>query len=138
MSEVQVQVPADRNVVYVPIMYDPARKKKRRARRSRRADPAPVVVYDPARRRRRRARRADPIRGMTGRTMIDAAIDGVAFSWIADRIPVQGQLGPISVQDAVAIGGAFAYEKFVMKRSAVAGLVAGAVAFAVRKFFRGG
>lgn len=130
-AQVQAQNPTQ-VVHYVPIVYDPARRKKR-ARRARRADP--IVVYDPdPRRRRRRARRADPIRGATGKTMIDGVVDGVAFGYLSTKVPIQGSIGPVTVQDAVAVGGAVLYEKFVMKRSWMVAFISGAVAYGVRRW----
>ena len=123
-------------VQYVPILYDPARKKRRRSRRARKADPAPVaVIADPAR-RRRRARRADPLRvGRIGaKGMIDSVVDGLGFAYLANKVPATFSLGPLSAQDLVAIGGAFAYEYLYMKRGFLGGAIAGAVAYAIRRW----
>ena len=121
-------------VQYVPILYDPARKKKR-YRRKKKADPAPVaVIADPAR-RRRRARRADPLRfGRIGtKGVVDCAIDGLGFAYLSSKVPVGGSIGPLSVQDAVAVGGSFLYEWMFMKRGFLGGAIAAAVAYAVRR-----
>ena len=122
-------------VQYVPILYDPARKRKRRARRARKADPV-VYVADPAR-RRRRTRRADPVRlGRIGaKGVVDSAVDGLGFAYLASKVPVGGSIGPMSLQDAVAVGGAFIYEWMVMKRGLVGGAIAAGVAYAVRRWF---
>jgi len=123
-------------VQYVPILYDPARKRKR-SRRRKKADPAPVaVIADPARRRRRRARYADPFRvGRIGtKGVVDCAIDGLGFAYLSSKVPVGGSIGPLSVQDAVAVGGSFLYEWMFMKRGFLGGAIAAAVAYAVRRW----
>ena len=146
-------------IQYVPIMYDPARRRRRRARAkggtttiggkrvyrgprggmawvgpsALRYDPMPVL--DPAR-RRRRARKLDPLRiGRIGtKGLVDSAIDGAGFAYIAGKIPLTGSVGPLSYQDAVAVGGSFLYEWLFMKRGLLGGAVAAAVAYALRRW----
>jgi hypothetical protein len=93
-------------------------------------------VLDPYTRRRRRVRRLDPLRiGRIGvKGMVDSAVDGVGFAYIAGKIPLAGGVGFLSYQDAVAVGGSFLYEWLFMKRGLLGGAVAAAVAYAIRRW----
>jgi hypothetical protein len=111
------------------ILYDPARR-KRRARRARRYDPA-IVAYEP--RRRRRASGMTRTDGQVA--LVDSALDGAAWGFIAKKLPVPSQsIGPLSTSDAVGVVGALVYEKFYMKRKWTHAFVSAAVAYMVGRW----
>jgi hypothetical protein len=132
MSEavVQTQTP---NTALQPvqyILYDPARR-RRRARRARRYDPA-IVAYEPARRRRMSAGMS---RGNGQVALVDSVIDGAAWGFIANKMPIPSQsLGPFRSTDAIAVAGAFVYEKYYMKRKWLHAFLSAAVAYMVGRW----
>jgi hypothetical protein len=132
MSEAVVQ-PQTANTAVQPvqyILYDPARR-RRRARRARRYDPA-IVAYEPARRRRRSAGVA---MGNGQVALVDSVIDGAAWGFISKRIPIPSQnLGPLTSTDAIAVAGAFVYEKFYMRRKWLHAFLSAAVAYMVGRW----
>ncbi|MEM3423709.1 MAG: hypothetical protein QXE51_04015 [Nitrososphaeria archaeon] len=131
MSEQAQEIKLDPKVVYVPIAYDPepARRKRKRGAR-RKLDPEPA-------RRRRRVRRLDPIRGASGRTLVDSVVDGVALGYVSSKIPWDTQLGPITAKEVIAFGLAMAYEKAFMRRGWLVSLIGGLTAFATKRWLSG-
>ena len=131
MSEavVQAQTP---NTALQPvqyILYDPARR-KRRARRARRYDPA-FIAYEP--RRRKRASGMTRTDGQVA--LVDSALDGAAWGFIAKKLPVPSQsIGPLTTSDAVGVVGALVYEKFYMKRKWTHAFVSAAVAYMIGRW----
>jgi hypothetical protein len=93
-------------------------------------------MLDPYGRRKKRAKKLDPLRiGRIGtKGLVDSAVDGAGFAYIAGKIPLTGGVGPLSYQDVVAIGGSFLYEWLFMKRGLLGGAVAAAVAYALRRW----
>jgi hypothetical protein len=133
MSEavVQTQTP---NTALQPvqyILYDPARR-RRRARRARRYDPDPAIIaYEP--RRRRKASVMSRTNGQVA--LVDSALDGVAWGFIAKKLPLPSQaIGPLDTRDAVGVAGALIYEKFYMKRKWTHAFVSAAVAYMVGRW----
>lgn len=152
-SQATAPTTLDPKVVYVPIAYDPEPARRRRARRRGatgrirhkpyRVGPRGGIAwvgsrklrYDPEpARRRRRVRRLDPIRGATGRTLVDGALDGVAWGWIASKVPLEQSLGPVTAKELIAAGGALAYEKFFMKRGWLVALISAGIAYATKRW----
>jgi hypothetical protein len=131
MSEVTTtQVPATGVQPVQYILYDPARR-KRRARRARRYDPIPIA-YEPARRRRRSTGYAT---GNGQVALVDSALDGAAWGFIAKKLPLPSQtIGPLSTSDVVGVAGALVYEKFYMKRKWTHAFVSAAVAYMIARW----
>jgi hypothetical protein len=110
------------------ILYDPARRKRAR-RRARRYDPG-YMVYDP---RRRRYRASSSGNGQVA--LVDSAVDGAAWGFIAKRLPLPSQtIGPLDTRDAVGVVGALVYEKFYMKRKWTHAFVSAAVAYMIGRW----
>jgi hypothetical protein len=113
------------------ILYDPARR-KRRARRARRYDPDPAIIaYEP--RRRRRAVRMARTDGQVA--LVDSALDGAAWGFIAKKLPLPSTtIGPLDTRDAVGVVGAMVYEKWYMKRKWTHAFVSAAVAYMIGRW----
>lgn len=151
MSE-QVVAPAPTaqpaNIQYV--LYDPARRKRRRGRRAiggkpvyrgprggvawigpsaMRYDPA-LVAYEP---RRRRYRKYDPVRA-GGKAVADSVVDGLGFGLVFHALPmVEGTVGPLTYRDIGAGLVTAVYEKAYMKRGWAATLIGAISAIAAGK-----
>jgi hypothetical protein len=116
------------------ILYDPARR-RRRARRARRYDPAPAfIAYEP-RRRRMRSRGYGMTRTDGQVALVDSALDGAAWGFIAKKLPLPSTtIGPLDTRDAVGVVGALVYEKWYMKRKWTHAFVSAAVAYMIARW----
>ena len=104
------------------VVYDPARRRRRRAR-TRRYDP------EPARRRIRMGRGDGQV------ALVDSALDGAAWGFIAKKLPAPSvNLGFLQSNDVVGVVGAAVYEKFYMKRRWTHALIAAGVAYLVGRW----
>jgi hypothetical protein len=116
------------------ILYDPARR-RRRATRARRYDPAPAfIAYEP-RRRRGRSRGYGMTRTDGQVALVDSALDGAAWGFISKKLPLPSTtIGPLDTRDAVGVVGAMVYEKWYMKRKWTHAFVSAAVAYMIARW----
>lgn len=159
MSEAVVQTQAENQGLQpVYLLYDPAKRKRKRAKRAKegavrgkayiigprggvawigpsalRYEPDPIVLYEPAR-RRRRARKLDPVRAGS-KALVDSAIDGLGIGGVISAVPYGGTpiAGGLTVKDIGAGVVAGLYEKLYMKRGWTSAIIGFATALFTNK-----